>query len=411
MASRLFLSCLAAALMACPAHGAGFKPHRGLSLDIWQTWPNEDRWDESGVMLPWPEWRKTIGAAELEALRQVGLDFIRVPIDPAPLLSDKTQAFREVMLDGVAEAARAVNAAGLKALIDLHAIPAGGRTHGTAEYLADADLFDRYAGLVGDIAKRLADADPAKVAFELMNEPVADCEGDEAALWSAQLKRLHETARAAAPKLTLVLSGACWGSADGLAALDPKPFGDANILWSFHSYDPFLLTHQGAGWAGDFIVHVTGLPYPLHASPRAGLEEAVEKIRAKIRADAPFHRRAGLLAYLDEQIAALDSEKEMAAAVAAPFVRIEAWAKANGVDPADILLGEFGMIRQAWGAATVVPAGERTAFYRDVITEAEQRGFAWSMWSYGSDFGIVDEFGGRKAETDIMEMVRELPAR
>jgi endoglucanase len=44
--------------------------------------------------------------------------------------------------------------------------------------------------------------------------------------------------------------------------IDPREFPDDNLIWTFHSYEPFLLTHQGATWAGDFIPYVTGLPYP-----------------------------------------------------------------------------------------------------------------------------------------------------
>ena len=44
-----------------------------------------------------------------------------------------------------------------------------------------------------------------------------------------------------------------------------------------------------------------------------------------------------------------------------------------------------------------------------MIARAEKSGFAWSLWSYGGAFGIVEEFEGRKAEPDVMEMVRSLP--
>jgi hypothetical protein len=43
--------------------------------------------------------------------------------------------------------------------------------------------------------------------------------------------------------------------------------------------------------------------------------------------------------------------------------------------------------------------------YRDMIARAEKHGFAWSMWSYGGAFGVVEEFDGRKAEPDVLEMV------
>ena len=119
------------------------------------------------------------------------------------------------------------------------------------------------------MARTLAEEDPAQVAFEPMNEPVIDCDADGTGLWPERQQRLFAAARASATRLTLVLTGACYSSAEALARIDPKAIPDDNIIWTFHSYEPFLLTHQGATWAGDFIPYVTGLPYPLSAVPRS----------------------------------------------------------------------------------------------------------------------------------------------
>lgn len=399
------------AVLATAAGAAEFAPHRGMSLETWQDWPAEERWDERAALLPYPQWQSHLGASDLKALKAAGLDFLRIPVDPAPLLSDKARGLHADLVDSVVDAVDAVNAAGLNALVDLHSIPSDARSVNTRTVLGDDAGFSAYAGLVAEMAARLSARDPAEVALELLNEPVTGCEGDDAARWQRQLERLHKAARAAAPKLTLVLSGACWGSDEGLDALDPAAFADRNVIWSFHSYDPFLLTHQGAGWAGDVAPLVTGLPYPLDSVPRAALDAAVERIREKIRAEAPLIRRSGMIAFLDEQVAALDTKEKLHAAMAAPFDRVAAWAKHHAIDPNDILLGEFGMIRRAWEGDFVVPATQRAAYYRDMIALAEDRGFAWSMWSYGSDFGVVEQFGGQGAEPDVMEMIGALPGR
>jgi endoglucanase len=45
--------------------------------------------------------------------------------------------------------------------------------------------------------------------------------------------------------------------------IDSKPFADPNIIYTFHYYDPFLFTHQGATWAGvGGIEEITWLPFP-----------------------------------------------------------------------------------------------------------------------------------------------------
>lgn len=409
---RFFTLLFILLLAPLAASAQSFKPGRGLALDIWQTWPEEARWNEPDVMLPFPEWQKTLSDADLAALKASGLTMLRLPVDPSPFLSGKSRALHGDLLTSVLKAVARVNAAGLKAVVDMHGVPSSGnRAIGTAEILEDEAMFGRYAAHVGRVAAAISNLDPSSVSLELLNEPVTGCEGEEQASWQEQLGALHKTARAAAPNLTLILSGACWGSAEGLSAMDPSQFDDPNILWSFHSYDPFLLTHQGATWAGDFILHVTGLPFPLHGVPREELDAAVENIRETIRANAPFARRAGLLAYLDEQVATMDTEAEMDAVMGAPFARVAAWAEKHAIPASRILMGEFGMIRQEYGNPYVVPSATRAAYYKAMIGRAEAHGYAWSMWDHGGAFGVIDEFDGRRAEPDVMDMIRTLPPR
>ena len=403
----LVLLLLLAALM--PAQAAQFSVKRGLNLDAWTTWFGEDKWGDPSVILPFPEWRRTLGEAELRRLRQAGFDFIRMPVDPAPFLSDRTLALRDRLYASVRDSARLINGAGLKVVVDLHLTPSGGGTIGMGEVMADPVLFDRYVEFVREMAKTLAGEDPAMIALEPMNEPVVDCADDGTDFWPQRLKRLFAAARASATRLTLVLSGACYAGAEALAKVDPGEIVDDNVLWTFHSYQPFLLTHQGATWAGDFIRYVTGLPYPLTAVPRAELDAALEAIRRKIAAEAPFARRAGLLAYLDEQVAGLDTPEKLQADMEAPFLAAADWAQRYGIEPRNVLLGEFGMIRQEYGNPYVVPAKHRAAYVRDMIGLAEKHGFSWSIWGYGGAFGIVEAFDGNKAEPDVMEAVRALP--
>ena len=403
------LALLAALAMALPTHAASFTMKRGLNLDAWTTWAGEDKWGDPAVILPFPEWRKSLGAADLKMLKAAGFDFLRMPVDPSPFLSDKTAALRDDLYASVLDSVRLINRAGLKVVVDLHLTPSGGNgTVGMGEVMADPAVFDRYVEIVRTMARTLAAEDPALVAFEPMNEPVVDCEGDATALWPQRLKRLFAAARSSATRLTLVLSGACYSSAEALAKIDPKDIPDGNVIWTFHSYQPFLLTHQGAIWAGDFIRYVTGLPYPLTAMSRAELESTLDAIRQKIKTEAPWARRAGLLAYLDEQVAGIDTKEKLLAEMEAPFIKAEAWAKANGVRPENVTLGEFGMIRQEYGNPYMMPGKYRAAYIRDMIALAERHGFSWSIWGYGGAFGIVDAFDGKKAEPDVMEMVREL---
>ena len=404
-------NCLAALFLLAAAAGAeaaSFSMKRGINLDIWTTWPSEESWSDEAVLLPFPEWRKSLAHADLEALKETGFDFVRMPVDPAPFLSMKTIALRGQLFASVLESVRLINEAGLKVVVDLHLIPSEVRSIDMGNVMAEPNLFDAYVEFVRMMARTLSSQDPALVALEPMNEPVIDCGEGKSDLWPGRLQKLFAAARSSATRLTLVLGGACYSSAEGLTRLDPAKIPDDNIIWTFHSYEPFLLTHQGATWAGDFISHVGGLPYPPHAVPRAQLDAALAAVRARIEAEAPWARQSGMLAYLDEQIAMLDTPEELQATMDAPFELVGKWAKRHGVKPQNILLGEFGMIRQEFESPNVVPAKYRAVYVRDMIARAESHGFAWSMWSYGGAFGVIEEFDGRKAEPEVLEMVRGL---
>lgn len=399
---------LAASTLSCEA--ATFSMKRGLNLDQWVTWPGEDQWGDANAILPFPEWRKFLEEADLEALKDAGFDFLRMPVDPSPFLSNKTTGLRDQLYASVLDSARMINHAGLKVIVDMHLMPAGGsRTIGMGEVMDDPATFGRYVEMVRGMARTLAGEDPEKVALEPMNEPIVDCDSDGTNLWPDRQRKLFAAARASATKLTLVLTGACYSAASSLEKIDPRAIPDDNVIWTFHSYDPFLLTHQGATWAGDFIPYVTGLPYPLTAVPKAQLDVTLDTIRARIKAEAPWARQSGLLAYLDEQVASMDSADKLLGLMDAPFKAVEAWAKVNGIKPEDITLGEFGMIRQEYGNAHVMPARYRAAYVRDMIARSEAHGFSWSLWSYGGAFGVVDAFNGDKAEPDVMDAIRRLP--
>ncbi|TIW33725.1 MAG: glycoside hydrolase family 5 protein [Mesorhizobium sp.] len=409
MIKTLMAALLALGALALPTYAATFSMKRGLNLDQWTTWTGEEKWNDPNAILPYPEWRKFLKEDDLKALKDAGFDFLRMPVDPSPFLSEETLALRDDLYASVLDSARMINRAGLKVIVDMHLIPAGGnRKIGMGEVMDDPGTFDAYVDMVRKMARTLSNEDPGQVAVEPMNEPIVDCDGDGTNLWPERQKKLFAAARSSATRLTLILTGACYSNAASLARIDPKLIADDNIIWSFHSYDPFLLTHQGATWAGDFIRYVTGLPFPLTAVPQGQLDVALDTIRARIRAEAPWTRRSGMLAYLDDQVASMDSDDKLLGIMDAPFKTVEAWAKANGIRPENITLGEFGMIRQEYGNAYVMPAEYRAAYVSQMIWRAEAHGFSWSVWGYGGAFGIVDAFDGDKAEPDVINAIRSL---
>ncbi len=401
------LSALAATMVlaaASPALAAGFRPGRGLNMDIWVTWPSEDQWGDRSVMLPFPEWRQYVTDDELREVRQAGIDTIRVPVDPRPLLSPNARPLREELEASVIDSITLLEESGFRVILDLHVIPDGETPH---RLFSNERLWTDYLRLVGDFASRLATFKTATVALEPINEPPTECAGRAATVWQRRMEELHRAIRTEAPDLTIVATGGCMSSAEGLGALDPAPFDDWT-LFTFHSYAPFLLTHQGASWAGDVAPHVSGLPFPPYGENEDEAREALDMTLRRVRSEAPILRRAGIAAYIGEEFALIDSEDELRQVMGEPFETVSRWAERHGIPNDRIFLGEFGMIRQEYGKPFVTPPSDRAAYYRASIALAERNGFGWAMWGWGGAFGIVDAFD-RRAERQVLDMIEDLP--
>jgi endoglucanase len=378
---------------------------RGVSMELWTAWPAETEWSKPEVLFPFPEWRRNVTPDGLKALKTAGLDFVRLPIDPGVFLSPQTKDLRERLFTEIETTVADLKSAGLNVIIDLHTIPGGGGTRpGAIEaVLANNESFTAYTAIAESFAKRFANT--TNIALELINEPVIDCEGVTPKRWPAMIGRLHKAAREAAPNLTLVVTGGCWGDAEMLKDLPKSVTKDPNAIFSFHSYAPFLLTHQGATWAGDFIPLVTGLPFPPDRYSEADLKTALGAVEANIRAKAPAHRVEGMIAYLGEQMAEIDNAKKLKAEIEKPFAAAARFAKSRKIPPERMILGEFGMINQEWGNPSKMPVDWRVDYMRQIRQLAEAKNYGWSIWSYSGAFGIAQGFGGEVITDSIIERV------
>jgi endoglucanase len=138
----------------------------------------------------------------------------------------------------------------LNVIIDLHHTEFDGS-------IPEAATAERIVNLWVKIADRYKTMDPERVFFELRNEP-HDMPAD---VWRWQANQIINAVREIAPQHTLVVGFHDWNGRQ--AMIDSKPFEDGNIIYTFHYYDPFLFTHQGASWAGvGGIEEIKSLPFP-----------------------------------------------------------------------------------------------------------------------------------------------------
>jgi hypothetical protein len=378
-----------AALLAClgwlalaGSAAADLRLERGVNLDIWVNWLTVDEMlADPEFLAVYPDWRRHYTAGTLDRLRAAGFDHVRLPLDPAPLLALGPGPARDRLIAEARETVEEVLAAGLAVVVDLHSIPRPEETWGTGDVVAR--LWPEHLALVGRVAAALDGLPPDRVAFEPLNEPTLDCpgEGDGPPRWPGMLAELHAAARGGAPELPLVLSGACWGGIDGLEAIDPAAIGDDNVIWSFHSYEPFEYTHQSAVWTYAPLRYIDGLPYP----PSELGQEAAQASAARAGARAAAAGEAVAPEAIAAEIARYAATSD--GVVAGAPLRAAAWADRHGIARARLYLGEFGALRA--GADGRFPPGWQHRFLSDKRRAAEALGIGWAVWNLAGDMGVT----------------------
>lgn len=313
--------------------------------------------------------------ADLVLLAKEGFTFCRLPIDPSLLFDPQNPSHLRPAIHYVDRVVQLVLAAGLSIVID--PIHTASSEHSFEGALATDGAF---AAKVGEywtaVASRYASRNPNRVFFEIMNEPHASVfAGVKPAWWPPVEKRLARAIRAAAPANTIIATGEEWGSINGLLATRPLPI--SNVVYSFHFYEPFPFTHQGATWTAPVQRALRDLPYP--SSPAA-----VARVLPGIHGAAA--RRVALR--YGRQRWNIDSIRgEISKAVR--------WARRYQVPLID---GEFGVFKP------FAPPADRYRWLHDVRTVLEGYHIGWAMWQYDSSFGLVSyEYPGIASGTEVDE--------
>ena len=318
-------------------------------------------------------------------LKEVGFDFVRVPIDAGPFidLGDAANPWIERLetFVGIAESR------GLAVIIDYH----HGGVYKYTDLAANPELMAGLGRFYARLATRLHDGGHKHVMIEILNEPTSRCDDPG---WDRWRLVLHSAIRRAVKDFPIIVGGACWNSITSLLRINPSQF-DSNTYYTFHFYDPFFFTHQGATWDSNAGIKVlTGIPWPAAAG---SLDQTIAAIDANLGSNptyqqfgAPSRDQAVQLArkYFEEasDVAKLEAE----------FDKVSAWADRNGVPRSHVLMGEFGVLKRErhYFGADVASA---TRWLTAVRTLAETRRLPWAMWNYTKGMALTldddtDEF-------------------
>jgi endoglucanase len=95
-----------------------------------------------------------------------------------------------------------------------------------------------------------------KLFLELYNEPTTDMD-----IWKSIATTLVRELRKEDPDRIFIIGGANYNAINELLTMGKLSTDDGKLLYTFHFYEPYVFTHQGADWTKE-KTYMTGLPYP-----------------------------------------------------------------------------------------------------------------------------------------------------
>ncbi len=312
-------------------------------------------------------------ADDIRLIHRLGFDHIRISIDPDPLLAwqrkqDNGIAFvRE--LDAIVNVALQQK---LAVIIDIHP-----QSRYKQSLLQGEDSVKRFAMLWSALATHFAPLDPAYIFFEIMNEP----EQPDTYRWQGIQSFVAQQIRTAAPNNTIIACGARWSGLDDLLPLEPLVL--PNIIYTFHDYEPFAFTHQGATWTDPAVQPLRNVPYPSTPENVAKNFEQEPTLAGQF-----FVQQYGLARWDAHRIDVTLSFAEQ-------------WSQLHH---APVYVGEFGVHRPDADPAM------RAQWIRDMRTMMEKHRLGWAMWDYQDNFGAVTKKDGKTVpDTLVIEALGLVP--
>ncbi len=303
--------------------------------------------------------------ADVDTLAALGFDHIRLPIDEEQMW-DEDMNRHEDAFQLMHNAIDWCIADGLRVIVDLHILRSHHFNEGKRPLWTDPAAQDKFIALWKDLSSELKQYPNNMVAYELMNEAVAD----NPESWNQLIARAMKVLRETEPDRTIVIGSNRWQSASTFHQLR-IPEGDSHILLSFHFYTPMALTHHTASWTGLLSKYSGPVHYPGQIVEEKDLEGYPEDVQQEVRWSSGYFTADTLRKLMQEPLE---------------------YAREHQLP---LYCGEFGVYHPA-------PREDALRWYNDMITVMEDEGIGWANWCYKGGFGIYGKDGA--IDRDLMKI-------
>jgi len=344
-----FISVALCAMLALVSCNSGQKEEdfvlkRGTNLSHWL----------SQSALRGEERDKRVEEDDIARLKELGFDHVRIPIDEEQFWDEDGNKLQEAW-DLLTRTLDLTVKYEMRAIVDLHII----RSHhfnavndGTRNTLFESpEAQEELIEMWRQLSAVLKDYPTGMVAYEFMNEPVAD----DPEQWNQLIEKVYAELRALEPYRTLVIGSNMWQSTGTFKDLK-VPTGDRHIILSFHFYAPMLLTHYEASWNQMKDYH------------------------------GPVHY-PGVMVTPEEFEALTPQEQDIVREFTTVWDRERLY---NQMKEAIDVAKEYGLqlFCGEWGVYHTAPRDVTYNWYRDMISIFDEFGIAWTTWCYDSGFGF-----------------------
>jgi endoglucanase len=266
--------------------------------------------------------------ADFARIKAAGFDTVRLPVRwHNKSLSTPPYTVDPKWMDRVQQIVDWALGAGLNVILNSH--------HFDPIHEDPLAVAEWHGGVWQQIAARFRDYPEDRLWFELENEPHKNFNHTNLL---ATLAPALKAVRALHPTRAVIIGGENWS---GIRSLETLPLpDDPNVHPTFHYYDPFTYTHQGAEWTAPDVPPV-GRAFPT-------TEDAAQLARDVLAIEA-FKARTGRV----------------------PF------------------MGEVGAFDRH------IPLAERVKYHRMITDAFAPTGIGICVWAYANTFPFYDHDKGR----------------
>lgn len=311
--------------------------------------------------------KKFFQKEDVAYLASLGFDHLRFPVDEEQMF-DEAGNKEDEAFQLLHNALGWCRENGLRAIVDLHILRSHHFNKEEKPLWTDPAAQEKFINLWRLFSEELSQYPVGMVAYELMNEPVANDPED----WNQLVAKAYAAIRELEPERTIVIGSNRWQSADTFDQLQ-VPANDQNILLSFHFYKPFLLTHYQAGWTD--LADYRG---PVHYPGPLLTDEEFEALSPSQQEIVKNHRMRKFSQDLLEKM--MQKPLRVAQETGLP-----------------LYCGE-------WGVITKAPEKARLQWYRDMVEVFKKNGIAYANWDYKSgSFGLVEDDGS--VNTELVQII------